>query len=429
MLRPDLSFLQVVSAALVFLWVQKLIWRRFDARDIVVAVLLPTYVGYIILTGQGVASTTGLWIYLALTVTFYAAGSLRLPRLWRAGGQDDKDSTRSLKLLTYFVCGGVIYHFVTAGIPLLKRNIDYSRFDLTASGLFGIPGRIYLFGVPLLVFAAVAHFRLHGSGVWWKDPSVRTSLILLLVSRTLGGFKGGMQEAVLIVLVARIATGPPLRLREATKAALPLVVVAAAFAFAVGSLYTSYKGKSLTDSLIDRLTTVAAEPAAIALDGKEARHLASPLKNDILYYGRRYARIGPGVPYPYERLVSATILRSPPDAAFFLPPVTVGGQAESFKLFGLGGALAFMALLGRWANLLRTSTGDRVTTMIGVSYLIWGVILVMVKGGLVYHVMNMGAVLAIGASIWLLGGALSTRSQGLALERLDSQYLGRTVGV
>ena len=45
----------------------------------------------------------------------------------------------------------VAYHFIVGGVPLLSADVELARFNFSGSGLFGIPGRMYLFGLPFLV--------------------------------------------------------------------------------------------------------------------------------------------------------------------------------------------------------------------------------------------------------------------------------------
>ena len=163
------------------------------------------------------------------------------------------------------------------------------------------------------------------------------------------------------------------------------------FAYTV-VLYRSYelRGGSVWSQLFDRLTTIPAEPALVTVarigSGADGVNVVS----DLFYYLRKYSGGGTGSGYTLERYVSA-----------WTTPVTIGGFAEIYHWAGLvcGLAALFIAgyVLARMESLAGVSALARALSLA----VCWVLFLWVVKGGLAYYLLNIGAVwvmlLAFGA--------------------------------
>src|SRR5439155_18948606 len=134
--------------------------------------------------------------------------------------------------VTIVVVAGTLAHFAVGGIPLLSSNVEIARLDVTASGLLGIPGRIYLFGIPLALAACLRGERI-GSRAAFSTWQSRLLLATFVISRILSGFKSGLLEVVVITLLIYVASGHSMNRNHLPKL-LAAFLVAAAFGFVVG---------------------------------------------------------------------------------------------------------------------------------------------------------------------------------------------------
>lgn len=403
--------LTVVCVVVISAWVLRALRGTLDVADVAVGLTIPTIVGFLLLNAGGAASVGATARFVVLTSAFWVAAAW--PR--RPSATHDVLTPRDRRaawILVVAAALGSAYHFAAGGVPLFEPNIDLSRFDFTSSGFFGIPGRFYLYGVPASVFAAFyARSRAQG---WRRDPLVLTSLVVLVTTRVLGGFKGGMVEAAEVVLIAGLINGERITFRQLSKRYAPLVPTAIAGVFLIGSLYPSYRatGAPLTSILQHRITTVAAAPPAEVFDHRLPVPLASTAlyKNDIRYYAEKYFHIGPGAAFPFERDVSAGLLGGDPSATYFLPPVTVTAAAELFAALGVAGAVAAMATLGVCTRRASTHPARTWRSAVGRGLFLFGVLGFVQRGALVYYAVNLGCVYAGMVALGILGEQLALTS-------------------
>jgi hypothetical protein len=192
----------------------------------------------------------------------------------------------------FVVLAFVAYHFVVGGIPLLSANVEVERFDFTGSGLFGLPGRMYLFGLPFLVIFTSAHDARQSSRV--TRSVVRVAWVAYALAQILAGFKGSLLAVLLVFLLVRAIVGRPLHLRAIVApryvaVGLAGLAFALLIAFQYGSLHLTSPSSAIS-YLGDRLTVIAAEPGYVAMAELGGR--ARPyLLDDFIYAVEKYTRI------------------------------------------------------------------------------------------------------------------------------------------
>ena len=94
-----------------------------------------------------------------------------------------------------------VYHLLASGIPLFSDSIETERFSFTSSGLWGIPGRMYLFGIPISWLVALTNGSAREGRIWSYKPLQLATGFLVLTS-LLGGFKGDMISLAVFVFAS-----------------------------------------------------------------------------------------------------------------------------------------------------------------------------------------------------------------------------------
>jgi hypothetical protein len=308
-----------------------------------------------------------------------------------------------------------LLHFTLGGIPLLSSRIEVSRFNFTSSGLFGLPGRMYLYGAPIAAGVALARSRALGIA-WYNDRLTLLALSVLVVSRLLSGFKSGLLEVLIVLLVVAILTRGPMRsmVRILRQYFLPIIGAVIA-GFLVATLYSSYyhsPGRSLSESLLSRATTVSAEPRVLTLERRLRILNVSSFDLDATYFAHEYAGIGSSGGYAFSRLVAASMLHINPEGSDHAPPVTYGGFPELAFDFNITLALIAMLALGAsLAGIEATACQRSFNHYILCLTAVLAIYDYVVKGGLIYILINRGIVAAMLVGVGSVA-QLTARSPG-----------------
>src|SRR5581483_156043 len=121
-----------------------------------------------------------------------------------ARGVRAKRNDPAIMLFAIIVSSLAIYHIMAVGIPALSRNPDMARWDFTSSGLFGVPGRMYLFGMPFLAILVSTARDRNLAPV--SSKLVAFVWIVFSLVNAGGGFKGGLVKVVgVMLLVAAVS--------------------------------------------------------------------------------------------------------------------------------------------------------------------------------------------------------------------------------
>jgi hypothetical protein len=345
----------ILLIPLVTLW-----WESAKLTPLVVTSvsLTPVLLGYAELDALNGTSTALMY---CAAVGFLVAGHLvhqswrRLRRHTAPPPSADNRPRRSTPGVIGFSCIVVIltfYHFLISGVPLFSEDVETARFDFTSSGLFGIPGRMFLFGLPFTVLlVSVAAVR--------RIAPVSRTLVYFVwgsyaITCLLGGFKGGLVVVLTTMLLARSIVGRPLSLRRAVMGWRVLVIVGALVY--CGLISFRYRSLGLTSPgdvipyLATRATTSAAAPGYLVFsrygtDGAGGDHYAQ----DAAYFFRKYLPFifpDDGVTLPFDKTVSAALYHTPISSTSFIVPVTVGAFPELVSNVGVGAAMTGMFLIG-----------------------------------------------------------------------------------
>lgn len=302
-----------------------------------------------------------------------------------------------------------VYHLVVAGIPVFSSSIEIKRFDFTSSGLFGLPGRMYLYGIPFAWMLAAANAQ--ARRVKWRSYIPwRVATFFLVATALMSGFKSGLLAATYTMLIAyfvisknRMTIGSFAR-RFWWAFSLPVL-----YGVSVATSYSTYDvaGQSLWSQLIRRVTLVGAEPVKYAMDGRVSNFVENGLLNDLSYFIVKYTGGETSRMFSLERSISADIIDADPSSSAWTTPVTLGGFAEISYSLGPWVAAASMILIGIWIGRLHLGASNNVIDLTMCAVVAFGIYNWLLKGGIVYYVLNVVAVavilVCVGAVGWIFG--------------------------
>lgn len=334
---------------------------------------------------------------------------LRVPSFFRpSGARLSARSSPPIVLFVLVVVGLAFYHFSAAGVPLVSDNVEVTRFDFTSSGLFGVPGRMFLYGLPfavLLVSSAACR------------PRERVSRALLwfvwlsyALASLLGGFKGGLVAVIITMLLVRSVAGRPLSVRGVVAGWRVLVVIAAVSYCAVLSFW--YRSLGLTNPsdvipyLAARATVNAAAPGYLVFLRYGTSGTGGELfGRDADYFLKKYF---PFIPFrddtalPLDKTISAELNHIPVSSNLFIVPVTVGAFPELVANVGLTFALGGMMFVGWFFSyLMGRARGCRTAFRSAVLALaVHFLQMYMVYGNLMYIVFNFALMAAMLSALY-----------------------------
>ncbi len=245
----------------------------------------------------------------------------------------------SLYVTFFILLFFTIYHYSVVGIPIFSSNVEIERFEFTNSGLFGLPGRVILFGIPIY-YIIVNGFRKFSNIPYHliKKP-IYLSFGLLVFTRLAAGFKGAIVEIILITFFCNITSLQNFNLFKLLRRYSLSIFFAVAFAFGVARLYKTIalNYTSGVQYFIERLTTIAALPGYRVIQGKISNYTtySNSLLNDLNYYLPKYfLGIYQSDVFPFVKIVSSSIYGTPLQADSFIVPVTIGALATLYYDFG-----------------------------------------------------------------------------------------------
>ncbi|TWG93965.1 hypothetical protein L615_000600000780 [Nocardioides sp. J9] len=401
--------------------------------------LVPLAVPQLGFVGWGLAdlstrpsSANHLPYYLMALVLLVLGYSLAGPRGRSENSSPAAPLPKSAVLLVVLIAGALTtYHFAVGGIPLLSNQIERARFDFANSGLFGLPGRMYLFGSIFAWMLATVNGHVRGVRLL-TDWTWILATTFLVVPALLSGFKGRLAYVAVVLIFGLVAVGA----RRITMVGLGRRywwVAAILFLnfVAVAGLYATYAAepRSGLTLLQDRLTVIAAEPAKTVLDWADAGHRPM-MANDFDHLTRKYAGLDGGSGYTLEREVSTNLIGISPRSSGFAPPVTVGAIAELRLTFGsILGLLSILAV-GVVLRRLEGLGNKSVLTDSARLFIALGVYTFAVRGGFAYYVLNFAAMTVLMAALTVACTACLRRSRSTegARERPRTQRTAGSTG-
>lgn len=318
------------------------------------------------------------------------------------------------------VLGGMtvlcLYHFWRIGVPITSGNVDLARWNITGSGLGGLPGRAYLIGLPFVMAYAIVAANRSGEvdrAAWCRVRNV--SIIVVVVTRVAGGFKGELLEMVVLIALAALISARtvhrvPKGLRGRLVVCVAVAIGAAALIstqYAATRYHQQNEGLSVTDQLVRRMTVMVVDSGSYLIDLADSDDRLVPgtsVVNDFhAYLGRNFGLWDAEGEFSVNERLSArmngrsVLLGRHLTFDRFVVPVTPGFAAVSYHDFGWAGVvLAALGLGVALATMVRRGLTASSTTTTFTSVAAVEIIRQFVqKGDLPYLVTNY-ALVAVG---------------------------------
>ena len=347
-----------------------LYWERGNLTPLVITMLFltPVLIGYVELDPTNESQIAPLYCaaVASLALGHFAHHVFQrtrrpIPRAPATQPCAPRHSSPGLVLFVSVVVTLTFYHFFLSGVPLLSEDVETARFDFTSSGMLGIPGRMFLFGLPFAVFlVSLSAAR--------RLTRVSRKLMYLVWSSyasasLLGGFKGGLVSVLTTMLLARSASGTPLSLKRVLVGWRVAVIVGAMAYCALISF--RYRSLGLTNPsdvlpyLASRATVSAAAPGYLVFNrfgtgGSGGGQFAQ----DLGYFLHKYLPFlpldGDDLILPFDKTVSAALYHTPISKNAFIVPVTVGAFPELVANVGTTGAMFGTFFVGAFLSYLVT---------------------------------------------------------------------------
>ena len=296
-----------------------------------------------------------------------------------------------------------VYHFAIVGVVTFSSQVEVTRFtSIDGSGLFGIPGRMVIFGLPVLVTVAITQRK--------RLPrwTVVTSVAIFIFSRLALGFKGGVYEIAITILIALSISSTESGIKMRKTQIMGLGILSLLF----GSwLATSYATLSKTSGfsiqyIIDRFTTIPAYPEWLALlNGHALTNGINVLFYDFHYFMQKYLSTNTGVNFAFDQLISSEISGTRRTSDAFLVPVTVGGAGYLLNVVFPYLAIALLVFAGLFfqRTLFSLSKSPSLMKAIVLAAILTAIRVFLSNGEGAYLLINLGVVSILLLGLYLLG--------------------------
>lgn len=309
-------------------------------------------------------------------------------------------------ILAAMILGISFYHLYALGFPAFRDDVETRRFDFEASGFFGIPSRLFLMVLPLLMIYVTQKARVLKSR-WYTSFSILLWVVFALL-QLISGFKGALVMTLNIFLFSMAIIGVPVRITGLLRAryillATLMVGAAVFFSFQYRSRNVDNIGEAIF-YLGQRVTSEAAEPGYRLLRSPASLSSdeGSLLANDARYFLYRYTgRDELNLRrFPSDQIVSSAISGTPLRKENFLVSVTIGLFPMLLVDFGTSVALFLMLTLGAAAAIViywarRLLLRRQYMTCALLSYVLYVLYVVLLNGNIVYWVINTTASLVL----------------------------------
>lgn len=306
---------------------------------------------------------------------------------------------------------GSLYHFAVTGVPVLASNVELARYDFTSSGLLGLPGRLFLFGLP--IGTAVAACNASARGMSWRFyPPFRLALLCQLTFAVLSGFKGSLLGVAILTLVLFSLTT---RQRESLARILRrnwwLGLGVLAYIYFLATQFDTYRrvGDGIVTQLVTRITVGGSRPAWTAAKEGIPVSADSAIVHDLAYYSSKYFRIPvDDSGYSFSRAVSTHLMGISPNSDLWSPPVTVSAMGELVHSVGIPGAVIVAGMLGYLVARLESKRYKAVFSQAAAGVALLAILDAVGRGGIVYSAFNWGVMLIF---MWFIstGVSMTTR--------------------
>lgn len=293
----------------------------------------------------------------------------------------------------------IIYHYAAAGIPALSSNVALARFDNTSSGLFGIPGRMVLFGKTYLLFYSYYFFSRRNKIGKYKEYSTYfyIALAINIIIAFFSGSKGSILNlwTLIVYFFAFGINNYNIRKFFNRKIVSVLIIIAilgfSYFAFFFRKYNNQFSNMNMYDYIGKRMTSIMTDASSFLLNNKGDIHIT--YLDDFIFYLQKYFHfVIPGC-YNIQSLevycsnsVNHITFTGPYS---FSVPVTIGAIPEFIYHFSFASIIA-ISILGWFYGYLykKLKKASKPFNYSHYCFLLVFTIDFLTKGNLAYHVIN-----------------------------------------
>lgn len=244
-------------------------------------------------------------------------------------------------ILYWVIVFFIVYHYAVGGIPALSSNVITDRFDMTSSGLFGIPGRMATYGKFFILLYA-SYFYFYGERNKTNKKYFYIAIFIYVVTSLFSGTKSAIFGLLDIVIYILAFSPKKFNIRKFLKIKyIGIVVLIFGFGLAYFSYYfrayqNIFSGMNMWDYVLYRLTNMSVESGEYLVKYPPTERMY--YFTDFLYYMQKYFHfeIIRNI-YPLELYTSLGInhvLFAGPYNIY--TPVTMGFGSEFIYHFGVG---------------------------------------------------------------------------------------------
>ena len=266
---------------------------RINTASVIFIKLLPCFIGLIIGLQE---SATKFYVLLCFAAYSFSYVLAKRRHLILSVRKYDKPYLHHIDLISvlfpcFLIVSLTIYHFYVAGIPIFG-DVIRDRFDVMKSGLFGLPSRSYLIGLPLIyiMLNAVKHQSQTVRQFNKINRYILVFLVFLVIVRVLGGFKGAVLEIFFLTIIVSSALGKNMQVYNFIKNNFFMISAIIGIILIVSAQYTDSINKysGLLDYLLTRIFYMSSEPDVFILTSDQNLSFGNYFINDILFQLKKW---------------------------------------------------------------------------------------------------------------------------------------------
>lgn len=345
------------------------------------------------------------WIYQVILFSLFMVFSLPSSNRINRYGKYSKTTRvyRFNKLLFFTIIMFIVYHYVVGGIPIFQSNVMISRFDMTSSGLFGIPGRMAQYGKNFIFYYSAYFVINNENGVYDKYKKYfYISIAVVLICAVFSGSKSSVLSLLYCIIYYCSFLATDINVKKFLKPKIIIPVLVTLFAGIAYFEYffihynNQYSNMKMMEYFFYRLTSMSAEAGVIVL-GDNVNKIT--YWDEIIYYIQKYFHISLSnrTVYPLEIYASNIMNHKVFTGAYsFYNPVTVGGFVELMYHFGWGTCLV-VPILGRLYTYIfkKIKIISQPQSFAYLCLIIQYINTFLDKGGMVFYMINLSLMIMI----------------------------------
>ena len=292
--------------------------------------------------------TTLYWMYVASLFLIFIVSShyfaKRKKNAIRLGLKNNKCLECSFsfnKNLFWIVTFFILYHYAVGGIPALSSNVITDRFNMTSSGLLGIPGRMASYGNNFILFYTAFFYFYDKNNRRTSKQYFLYAIFLNVIVAFFSGTKSALFSIIYTVIYILAFSPIEFSIRRFFKIKYLILIcgiIVGGFLYFKHYFYAYqnvYSSMDIFEYIMYRLINMSVESGEYLVKYPPSERMY--YITDFLYYFQKYFHINiiDGI-YPLEIYTSLGINHVSFTGAYNIyTPVTMGICSEFIYHFGM----------------------------------------------------------------------------------------------